>query len=251
MRIAYASDLHLEFGGQLTTDGLADADVLVLAGDVETSASNWAKFLSMVSKAFGHKPIITVLGNHEYYHNVYPDSLEKYRRAISKLPNIHLLEQESLVLGGVRFLGATLWTDFARGRQALHCAIGMADFRVIMDGGTKTGVSTKRIAQVHEDTVEWLGDLFREHFAGPTVVITHHAPSFGSSHPRFAHSRITGGFCSDMDDLIKEWKPALWIHGHVHDPLDYRIGQTRVICNPWGYPGEGNENRFLAVNIEN
>ncbi|MBU2788454.1 phosphatase [Acidithiobacillus sp. VAN18-1] len=254
MRIAYASDLHMEFGTQFTVDGLADADVMVLAGDVETNAQEWADFLKHVSEFFVHGPIIVVLGNHEYYNGVYPDDLELYRRALSSLglPNIHLLEREFVIIDGVRFLGATLWTDFAQGTQALSCANGMADFAVIRDGDTMIGLGTSRIAQVHKDTITWLDTCFRDDWNGPEVVVTHHAPSFRSSHPRFAGSRITGGFCSDLDSRIEDWKPglpaaSLWIHGHLHDPVDYRIGQTRILCNPWGYPDEGNERTFLTV----
>ncbi|MBN6741411.1 metallophosphoesterase [Acidithiobacillus sp. MC6.1] len=255
MRIAYSSDLHMEFGGPFITGGLEDglhparADVLVLAGDIETDAPEWAAFLSHVSESFGHKPIIVVLGNHEYYNGVYPDDLEGYRQTLAdlRLPNIHLLERESIVLDGVRFLGATLWTDFAQGTQALSCAAGMADFAVIRDGDTMMGLGTQRIAQDHKDTIVWLEACFGDGWSGPNVVVTHHAPSFRSSHPRFAGSRITGGFCSDLESRIKAWQPELWIHGHLHDPVDYRIGKTRVLCNPWGYHDEGNERTFLTA----
>ncbi|MBU2724786.1 metallophosphoesterase [Acidithiobacillus ferridurans] len=249
MRIAYASDLHMEFGNPFVTDGLDGADVLVLAGDVETHAGEWAYFLRRVSESFGHKPIIVVMGNHEYYHGVYPDDLDRYLRALAdlQLPNIHLLERESVVIDGVRFLGATLWTDFAKGTQAMSCQLGMADFVVIRDGDTMIGLSAQRIDQDHKDTVAWLKACFHDNWRGSNVVVTHHAPSFRSSHPRFADSRITGGFCSDLDSLIGAWKPDLWIHGHVHDPMDYRIGKTRVLCNPWGYPDERNERVFLTA----
>ncbi|MBU2755254.1 phosphatase [Acidithiobacillus sp. CV18-2] len=253
MRIAYASDLHIEFGIRFSVDGLDAADVMVLAGDVETDAAEWADFMGRASEAFGDKPIIVILGNHEYYNGIFPDDLDRYHQALAGLnrANIHLLERESIIIDGVRFLGATLWTDFAQGTQALSCQMGMADFAVIRDGDTMRGLHTQRIAQVHKDTITWLDICFRDDWKGPTVVVTHHAPSFRSSHPRFAGSRITGGFCSDLDSRIEDWKPDVWIHGHLHDPVDYRIGKTRVLCNPWGYLDEGNDVVFRTVDVRN
>ncbi len=252
MKIAYASDLHLEFGRKVNTDGLEEADCLVLAGDVETDPKEWADFLNFLSDRFSHRPIFIVMGNHEYYHGVFPDAIDKYRAELAKIasPNVRLLEKESFVVDGVRFLGATMWSDFANGYQAQSCNAGMADFSVITDADTGNCLSTDRILRVHKGTVEWLDDMLIQPFAGQTVVITHHAPSFRSSHPRFAGSKLTGGFCSNMDDAVEQWAPDLWIHGHVHDPLDYKIGKTRVVCNPWGYPNEGNDSKFLIVNVE-
>ena len=73
--------------------------------------------------------------------------------------------------------------------------------------------------------------------------------SFQSQHPRFAGSLITGGFCSNLESRIQQWKPDLWIHGHVHDPMDYRIGKTRILCNPWGHPNEGRERAYRIVEV--
>ncbi|MBU2788627.1 phosphatase [Acidithiobacillus sp. VAN18-1] len=257
MRIAYASDLHMEFGTRFATEGLAGADVMVLAGDVETDATEWATFMGRASEAFGHKPIIVVLGNHEYYNGIFPDDLDRYRQALAGLnrPNIHLLEREAVIMDGVRFLGTTLWTDFAQGTQELSCQMVMADFAVIRDGDTMRRLHTQRIAQVHKEIIAWLDTCFRDDWNGPTVVVTHHAPSFRSNHPRFAKSTITGGFCSDLDSRIEDWKPNVWIHGHLHDPVDYLIGktpcgaQTRVLCNPWGYLYEGNDKIFNTVDV--
>ena len=233
MRIAYASDLHLEFNSTLTLTGLSTADVLVLAGDVDTMPEYYTEFLRKLRLAYAG-PVIFVLGNHEYYHGVFPDDRQAF-----------LLENEAMILDGVRFLGATLWTDFASGKQMRSCQRMMSDFEVIHDGHSGS-ITPEAILKVHQDSIAWLDGQFTHHplpgcnpHDGPTVVITHHAPSCQSQHHRFAGSPISGGFCSNQEHRIQRWKPNIWIHGHVHDPMDYQIGKTRVLCNPWGYPHEG------------
>ncbi len=251
MKIAYASDLHMEFGYPFSVEGSEDADIMILAGDVETDAMHWSKFLQRVSLSFDHKPIIVVLGNHEYYQGVYPDDLQKYKKSldIAGLSNVHLLERESIIIDGIRFVGATLWTDFAKGKQKLACEKGMAFSYEIKESNGKN-LSATRIEIDHQNTVAWLEDEFAHHCKEPTIVVTHHAPSFRSNHPFFAGSPIVGGFCSDMDHLIEKWKPVVWIHGHVHDPMQYQIGKTWILCNPWGHPKEGNEKKFNVFEID-
>ena len=250
MRIAYASDLHLEFDDSLTLTGLSTADVLVLAGDVDTMPEYYTEILRKLRLVYAGS-VIFVLGNHEYYNGVFPDARQKYREAIAHDPQAVLLENQFVIMDGVRFLGATLWTDFASGKQMRNCRHMMTDFEVIEDGacalqgvGTLQGhsgsITPETILKVHQDSIAWLDDQFTNHpHDGQTVVITHHAPSYKSQHPRFAGSPISGGFCSNQEHRIQRWKPDVWIHGHVHDPIDYRIGKTRLLCNPWGYPDEG------------
>ncbi|MHB1642164.1 MAG: metallophosphoesterase [Acidithiobacillus sp.] len=260
MRIAYASDLHLEFDDSLTLTGLSTADVLVLAGDVDTMPEYYTEILRKLRLAYAG-PVLFVLGNHEYYNGVFPDDRQKYREATAHDRQAHLLENEAVVLDGVRFLGSTLWTDFACGKQMRNCRRMMSDFAVIHDGlapckGVSGSITPEAILKVHQDSIAWLDDQFTNHpHDGPTVVITHHAPSYQSQHPRFAGSPISGGFCSNQEHRIQRWKPNVWIHGHVHDPMDYRIGKTplqgatRVLCNPWGYPNEGNERVYRIVEV--
>ncbi|WP_226822070.1 metallophosphoesterase [Acidithiobacillus ferridurans] len=258
MRIAYASDLHLEFDASITLTGLSTpagdpaVDALVLAGDVDTMPEYYAEFLRKLRLAYAGS-VIFVLGNHEYYNGVFPDDRQKYREAIAHDRHAVLLENESIIIQGVRFLGATLWTDFAGGEQMRDCQRMMSDFEVIHDGvstlqGHSGSITPELILKVHRDSIAWLDDQFTNHpHEGPTVVITHHAPSYQSQHPRFAGSPISGGFCSNQEHRIQRWNPDIWIHGHVHDPMDYRIGRTRVLCNPWGYPDEGRAREYRIV----
>lgn len=248
MNLAYASDLHLEFNAPLSTAGLSDTEVLILAGDVETRPAQYTRVLYELRQVYSG-PVIFVLGNHEYYNGFFPADLQKYRKAIAHDRQAFLLEKESLLLGGVRFLGATLWTDFASGTQMRNCQRMMSDFQVIQNG-VQGSLTPERVLEVHRDSVAWLNYQFTNHsHDGPTVVITHHAPSFRSQHPRFAGSPISGGFCSDLDHYIQHWRPAIWIHGHLHDPVQYRIGETQVLCNPWGYPSDGLRREYAMVEV--
>ena len=133
MRIAYASDLHLEFDSSLTLTGLSGVDVLVLAGDVDTMPEYYTETLRKLRLVYAG-PVIFVLGNHEYYNGVFPNDRRKYREAIAHDRQSYLLENEAVILDGVRFLGATLWTDFASGKQMRNCQHMMSDFEVIHDG---------------------------------------------------------------------------------------------------------------------
>ncbi len=252
MRIAYASDLHLEFGRDLAAllpTALA-ADALVLAGDLETDPARLAWQLWCVR----HKvatPILLVLGNHEFYGHDFPGMQDRYRRALRDIPHVHLLEREGLTLAGVRFLGATLWTDFAGGRQSQACEVEMTDFRVIADSATRKPVTPARIVRAHQESWAWLTRTLADDVRQPTVVVTHHAPSFRSNPPRFAGSPIAGGFCSDKDDLLQALPcaPVAWIHGHLHDPADYMIGATRILCHPWGYDDERGPRDFGVLDV--
>jgi Icc-related predicted phosphoesterase len=72
-------------------------------------------------------------------------------------------------------------------------------------------------------------------FSGKTVVVTHHSPSSRSVAQRFAQDLLTPAFASNLEEMMGSHRVALWIHGHMHDPFDYEIFGTRVVCNPRGY----------------
>ena len=98
--------------------------------------------------------------------------------------------------------------------------------------------------------VRWLERALAKPYAGSTVVITHHAPSRRSIHPRFADSLLNACFVSDAERLLDGSRARLWIHGHTHDSFDYALNGTRVVCNPRGYVKNGvNENPRFDPNL--
>ena len=233
LRLHILSDLHLSVQGMPPPE--VHADLTILAGDIArpAAAMQWAGSLG--------RPVLYVPGNHEFYGG----DIGGTRRQLADLAaehGVHLLDQDSLVFGGVRFLGATLWTDFQLFGPEL-CASAqdkteafMRDLQVIRntDGSRYTPADACALFEAQYD---WLDKALDEPFEGPTVVVTHHAPSMRSVHPRFADSLISAGFASDCTALMG--RAILWIHGHTHDSFDYSVRGTRVICNPRGYFRDG------------
>jgi predicted phosphodiesterase len=233
MRIRIFSDLHLEFAPFDPPEMAADA--VVLAGDIHNGAAGieWAK-------ARFDAPILYIPGNHESYGADFHAS----RRALADAADgmhVTLLDCGERVIDGVRFLGCTLWTDFdLAGETGRALALGphfrrLVDFRAIRWRGRL--FSPDDSMQLHSVERTWLeARLLAEHFSGPTVVITHHAPHPGSIAPAYATHPLNPAFVSDLDELMGH--ATLWIHGHTHAMLDYTVRGTRVVCNARGYPGE-------------
>ena len=245
MKLNILSDLHLSLGALDPPEN--DADVVVLAGDIARprEAITWASALG--------KPVPYVAGNHEFYGSTIDGTLEALR-AFSEGTQVRVLDDEALVFDGVRFLGSTLWTDFAlfgeaRRASVMHEAVRfMRDFTRIRVGDAPDALFTPgQCAARFERHARWLAHELARPFEGSTVVVTHHAPSRRSVHPRFDGSPLNACFVSDLEPLL-DGRACLWIHGHTHDSFDYEVGGTRVVCNPRGYAKNGvNENpRFDA-----
>jgi hypothetical protein len=152
-----------------------------------------------------------------------------------------VLSDAAAVIGGVRFLGATLWTDF---RLLGDPAAGMAAAQLHMTDFRRIRVEPRYRLARPADTVLWhtlsVRWLRRELWAphdGPTVVVTHHAPSARSLNPRYADP-ASAAYASDLEALVAASGARLWVHGHTHHCVDYRIGATRVLSNQRGYPDE-------------
>lgn len=261
MQIAICSDLHLEIA-ELDIAGWPNADVLVLAGDIlvadhlhrhprwdegatETStgsirAASYRKFLDACSLKY--RDIVAVAGNHEFYGGRWIASLDHLKEEYSKYRNIHFLECGSTVVGGVKFIGATMWTDMNRGDPyTLHAIEGaMNDFRLIRhDGLGYTRLRPAHCVERHKETLAYFQDTLGGDPAVPTVVVTHMAPSSLSIHDRYKGEMVVNGaYHSDLSGLILDNPQIkLWCHGHMHNLSDYMVGVCRVVCNPRGYAG--------------
>ncbi|WP_345795994.1 metallophosphoesterase [Castellaniella sp. MT123] len=237
LRLRILSDLHLSMQGLALPD--TPADVTILAGDIARpqAAMQWAARI--------RGPVIYVPGNHEFYGGDVPGVRADLARAAAE-HGIQLLDQRATVINGVRFLGTTLWTDFElfgtelREQAMEQTGQFMRDFQVIRNGDGSRFTPKDAVALFREQ-YDWLDRTLDEPSDGPTVVITHHAPSLRSVHPRFEDSLVSAGFVSDCTGLMG--RACLWIHGHTHDSFDYTVRGTRVLCNPRGYCRDGvNEN---------
>lgn len=264
MKILLGSDLHIEFG-QLEVTNVHNADVLILSGDIVTAtdlegwnpedesynkAKRFMTFFEQCSTNF--KYVLYVMGNHEHYHGDFATSADTLRTALKEYPNIHFMDKESITIEDVTFIGGTLWTDMNKeDPHTLYSIKGyMNDFKIIQNSSRKVtfkdeaGKFHEREARFcPEDTVEdhkamlAFIDASTNDNTKKYVVIGHHSPSKLSTHPRYKEEvMVNGAYSSDLSEFILD-RPQikLWTHGHTHDPYDYMIGSTRIVCNPRGY----------------
>lgn len=250
MKLLVLSDLHNDIlpmkpdvGGRRID---ADADVVVLAGDIHegVQAPIWAR------ESFPDKEIVLVAGNHEFYGRFWNRNLQKIREKSAEL-DIHFLEDDAVELGGVRFLGCTLWTDFLlhgeerRSGSMRTARERMTDYRRIKldrkPGENQDWRELRSITLIpdlthrrHRQSVQWLDHQLASGNPTTTVVVTHHAPSAKSIPPYFDDDPLSPAYASNLPWLLG--RSRLWIHGHIHDNADYMAGITRVVCNPRGYP---------------
>jgi predicted phosphodiesterase len=235
VKLQVVSDLHLSVAAlELAPTG---ADAIVLAGDIARppAAIAWAAALG--------KPVLYVPGNHEFYGGSFEGTLAELKQLAAGTP-VHVLDNAARVMGGVRFLGSTLWTDFRLFGTGPERSAAMREaVRFMRDFQRIERFTPEHSAALFARNAAWLAERLAEPFPGKTVVITHHAPSPKSIHPRFAASALNACFVSDAERLVDGRRCVLWIHGHTHDSFDYMLNGTRVLCNPRGYARNGvNEN---------
>ena len=240
MRLWILSDLHLEYAALTEPLEPPDADVCVMAGDLCRGIDNGIRWLA--EKIAPAMPCVYVAGNHEFYKGSIKEGLEAGRAAARDAPGVYFLENDAVTIGGVRFLGATLWTDFriegAPEAAMDHARRRMNDYRqVAWQKNPWKRLLPVHSYRLHQDSKAY---LTRELSSSPlpTVVVTHHLPHQFSIPERFRGDPTNAAYASDLSGLIEEGAPALWIHGHMHDCCDYVVGGTRIISNPRGYAYE-------------
>jgi len=242
MKIHLVSDIHTEFAPYPFKQP-EGTDVVIAAGDIAVGD----KAPKLLREAFGDTvPIIYVAGNHEYYRQ----GMQETKAAISEqaeIYNVDYLENTVREINGVVFVGGTLWTDYCLwgiGEQEYCKRVakdGMNDFRLINYKNNPCERFTPTHAeQEHKETLDIIKlqlQIAKDHNQ-KCVVVTHMAPSPLSINPIYSNAKdkwLNASYASDLEKLILEYQPCLWVHGHMHDNSDYLIDQTRVVCNPRGY----------------
>jgi predicted phosphodiesterase len=236
VRIQILSDLHLEYA-PFQPDP-PDADVIVLAGDTApgTAGIEWAR------AQFPGVPVLYVAGNHEFYGEDFPGLIGRLRAGADA--DVHVLERDQVMIDNVRFLGCSLWSDFdyagveQRGHSMRVCARIVNDFKQIQVTGEDRRLSPTDTRATHLESRAWLEARLAEHHAGPTVVITHHAPLVRQPPENPLLAAIAGAFASDLSALIDGDAVDLWIFGHIHRTVDVDVNGSRVLSNQRGYPHE-------------
>ncbi|RWX18283.1 phosphatase [Rhizobium hidalgonense] len=243
MKLWIISDIHREFGQPFLHTPPEGTDILVCAGDVGTKGV--VPSLRWLADAYAHTiQVVFVPGNHEFYSSSLEESVREAREFAAGVPNIHILENEVVEIGGVRFIGGTLWTDFRLfGRNPdvsmSYAASGMNDFKKIKFSKSPFAKFKPIHAyRKHVETRDFIATELRKPTKPQTVVVTHHAPSSQAIDLGFRHDPLSACYASDLEDLMSEVGPTLWVHGHVHHRCDYMVGDTRVVSNARGYPHE-------------
>jgi predicted phosphodiesterase len=258
-RIWLLSDLHQEFrrdpdygshpltAFDPTQHAPASFDVVILAGDIDVPLT---RSLQWVADRFSGVPVVYVPGNHDFY--VGPgdpsrtmEELQAEGRDRALQLGVHLLMDNDVTVAGVRYLGGTLWTDFNLGpgtyRERVGTArgrMGMNDYRVIKRWSSKHPGKRKQLRPedtiaAHIESRRFLNAALEEANELPTVVVTHHAPLADSVD---ITKRLVWCYANRMEYLFDHGNgPDLWVHGHIHRPVDYMRGRTRVVSNPRGY----------------
>lgn len=270
MNIQLLSDLHLETHPHFVPEHAPDADALILAGDIGsyqegsllvTQGDNdfgLARFSPRTDLAAWPVPVFFVPGNHEYDGMDFEEAHARLQESCARL-QITWLHRRVIEMKGVRLIGCTLWSDFealvpAQGPltqqlKAREKAERAADFYLRKTGTTLDGqpfLSAAVRAQAQADQA-WLTQALSEPFAGPTVVITHFAPSLKSADPRYGLTPGTAGFCNALDHLLP--KANVWMHGHLHCAHDYVHEGCRVVANPLGYARKNEQLAFETRKI--
>ena len=240
MKVWVLSDLHLEVADLEEPLASPDADVCVVAGDLCRGAANGVRWLAEnVAPAM---ECVYIAGNHEFYGSAIAEQLELGRQAADATKGVNFLENSVAWIRGVRFWGATLWTDFQlEGSPAFSMSVARArmnDYRRInLVNRPWMRFVPQAAAYMHGESRAFLHAALTA-LSDATVVVTHHLPHRNSVHPRFGHDPLNAAYASDLSGLIEEGEPKLWIHGHTHDSCDYMVGMTRIVCNPRGYGRE-------------
>lgn len=241
MKFTYASDLHLDFHddkGKALVESLPHAEIIILAGDVSNFPQLWDSLMLFLKK---YQEVVYVFGNHDFWYS----NMGKVRSSLNKLlfraaklrkqghtlGNLHILDNSTVTLGGQRFVGTTMWFRKLPGLELSHHL--MNDFDLI-------GKASLRIYQENEKALAFLEETVRP----SDVVITHHAPSFKSLSPSERENEYAPFYACDVEDLILRKRPLLWIHGHIHESVDYLVGGTSVRSNPFGYWGRKTNPKF-------
>lgn len=258
-KVSIQSDLHLEFDKKrLFVPEFYGENVLVLAGDVQVGLKKEAWFLDLLRG----RDVVYVLGNHEFYHNDftilnmkcadYAQEINDKAKELGLVGRLYLLQDQSIELHGVKFIGATLWTDFKRNDPLVRITAvrNMSDYSVI--NNVNNTLNTEDIYQANQKSIGFISDELDKPTTLKKFVVTHHLPSYRSVADMYKNPRdevLNNMYYSDFDNIAV--KADYWVHGHTHSSCDYMLDKCRVICNPRGYnaPGHLNKN-FKEVVID-
>lgn len=248
MKLALFSDIHTEFwkGSEVNMllepfMYLADqVDGVLLAGDIASGRTNVKQILRKFAARY--KKVFYVPGNHEYYGT----SMEGFDSIdMPEDDNIHILNPGMAHVGDVTIIGATLWTDFQDDPFAILAAKSMiADFRLIKY------FQPRLAAERFRNELAFIKYAY-ENTPGKKLIMTHFLPAKECISERFRNSSdlLNKYFANELDSWIAEMRDTTWVFGHTHDSMDFMLGDTHLLCNPYGYFGSEVNPEFNNLKI--
>lgn len=246
MNIQIISDLHLEHDNNFQFEKVEDADVLVLAGDIGSFTHHYDFIRSCSEKI----KTIMILGNHEPIGHSIKETAIAWKNI--KIPNFYFLDNETVEIDGVHFIGSTLWTNLnADPINQIAIQQTISDFKGIFKEDKSGLVNIQDLQKEFEKSLFFIEQELSKNYA-KKVLITHHLPTLASISDEYISSPYNAAFASNLSNLLLYSNNLdVCIHGHTHKYFDYILGDNvRVVCNPRGYSGENKLfNPFKMINI--
>lgn len=256
MKLGVVSDIHTELGKPQVDLRLPErVDVMVMAGDI----GKGVQAIQYAHDTYSEDAddIVCIAGNHEYYGGTYQSVLAKMREWAKQFPRLHFLERDVVTLNGVNFIGATAWTDYSYGGggqplNMLRAQDLLNDHKRIKwnQHGTYRKLLARDCHTMNAEAKRFIFSELEKHEGETNVVVTHHAPTANSIHPRFAADESNFCYVNSWGNDIAYSSANLWVHGHTHSECEYEVGDCRVICNPCGYPGENPKASVRIIEID-
>lgn len=245
------SDLHLEYGNKINIPVIDGVKFLILAGDIGSNQSH----LEFIKDCASKYTVIYVLGNHEFYGFTLKEVRDFWSSV--KIDNFYFLDNSSVVIDDIEFIGSTLWLDF--NRQNFHTVYNatteIKDFRKIFNANNDEYITPQEIYTEFEKSYDYLKDSLYNDNGHVKVLVTHYGISHQSVHHSYLNHpsdlKMNHYFTSNLDYFIGNSLANVAIHGHMHTSSDYMLGNVHVVCEPVGYPDNINpEFHFKFVELK-
>lgn len=264
MKILVLADLHLDeitnreylhHLGEAIRHAGAEAEAVIIAGDLtEAAAERWPDALRWLGTLFPSAKTVVLPGNHDYYRGNL-SFLDAQLDAICREVGCTFGQCKRLVLGDVRVLMTTLWTDMRLfegiGENAVEDSIWQAGqmmpdygYDAIAVGDPERQLCPEDTVRVHDRHKAWLTSELARTWHGRTVVVTHHAPS---GEVAGSVSALSPCFASSLEVEIARYRPEFWLFGHTHRPAEMQMpGGTQLRNVSVGYEGEATIDQMMA-----
>ena len=246
MIVQYFSDLHLETYHKFKLDSILkkikiSGEVLILCGDIGNPFSyNYEKFIEYIHDKY--KKIFIIAGNHEFYRNGFSieDAVEKIKEIIKDKPTISFLNNSCEFYNNYLFVGTTLWSEITDKELALKCKIN--------DLNSIQNMTIEKYNKMHQESVEFLKNIFKENENKDIIILTHHVPLFEliDDYYKKEFSNYNQWFATDLKQLLNK-NIKYWFYGHTHTVNNSTLYDIKFCCNPIGYYKENNNIEYNKI----